>query len=154
MIILFIALALQFTAYPIDATPDIKSEMLWKINQIREDGCRCGAKRMPPVESVVWNKTLEKSARQHAVDMNRKNYFSHFSRSGADIGKRAQDAGYRYEKVGENIAEGQINVNQVLEDWLDSYDHCILIMNPIFEEMGAARVGYHWVLHFGKQRNW
>ncbi len=160
MIILLFSLLLPFFATPqlvsddLLLSEDLKSEMLWKINQIREDGCKCGAKRMPAVESVQWNRILEKSAYEHASDMNKKKYFSHFSRKGEDIGVRAENAGYRYEKVGENIAEGQLNVDQVIEDWLDSYDHCTLIMNPVFTEMGAARAGYHWVLHFGKQRNW
>ena len=138
----------------VDFEPDtqIKVDILREVNHLRVNGCSCKGQKMPAVGIVKWNNTLEKSAQLHAQDMLQKRYFSHYDRKGRDIGERAEAAGYDWRSIGENIAEGQVNVKEVIEDWLGSYDHCTLIMNPKFEEMGVSKVGKVWVQHFGTRR--
>lgn len=124
--------------------------ILKTINSIREEGCRCGGKKMLPVKPLIWNEQLEHSADRYAKHLKRHNWFSHYSKDGKDIGERIDDIGYNWQIVGENIAEGQQNFNEVMEDWMESPSHCEMIMNPNVTEMGLARVGKYWVQHFAK----
>lgn len=136
-----------------NASSDIdKSLMIDKVNTVRQKGCKCGGKKMPPVGQVRWNEKLEKSAFAHAKDMDAHNYFSHYSRKGEDVGKRVDKFNYDWLVIGENIAEGQRNFDEVMADWLKSPSHCKMIMDGKVNEMGIAKSGKFWVQHFGKQK--
>lgn len=128
-----------------------KEIMVSKVNMIRTSGCICGGKKMQPVKEVVWNNTLYETAFSHAEDMKKHRYFSHFSRKGEDVGERVDKFNYKWMVIGENIAEGQRNFDQALEDWVKSPSHCKMIMDPKVDEMGIARSGNYWVQHFGKR---
>ncbi len=137
--------------FPSEATLE-KSEMLNAVNAIRIEGCQCGNKRMPPVSKLKWNEKLERSALSHASDMAKHRYFSHYSRKGEDVGKRVDKFNYNWLVVGENIAEGQRNFQEAMQDWLKSPSHCKMIMDPKVDEMGIAKSGRYWVQHFGKRK--
>lgn len=129
---------------------DISKETALKIiNKIRSQKRRCGGKRMPAARPLSWNVTLEKSALAHAKDMQRKNYFSHKSKSGRNVGQRVSDHGYNWQYIGENIADRQKNFKEVTIDWLKSSSHCKMLMNPDMKEIGMARYQDKWVQHFG-----
>jgi uncharacterized protein YkwD len=130
---------------------EFKQEILKEVNALRKKGCYCGDNYMPPVKAVSWNRLLERSAFLHAKDMHEKKYFSHIDRNGKDIGDRVHAVGYKWIFIGENIAEGQANIDELMEDWLKSETHCKLMMNSNFEEMGVSNYQYTWVQHFGKQ---
>ena len=106
---------------------------------------------MKPTHPLTWNDTLTESARRHAADMDTYNYFGHRSRAGEDIGDRLDAIGYKWQYVGENLAEGQKTFEEALTDWLESSSHCTMLMNPDMKEMGMAKVGKYWVHHFGTQ---
>lgn len=135
-------------SYPSD---DVKDMMLFQVNKLRSKGCYCGGKYMPPAQKVVWDDTLYKSALSHAREMKRKNFFSHFSANGLDIGDRLDGFGYPWQVAGENLGEGQRSFREVMGDWIDSPSHCRMLMNPKVEEMGVARYSIYWVQHFGKK---
>ena len=128
-----------------------RAYVLAKVNKLRTEGCKCGRKRMKPTHPLTWNETLTLSAERHASDMDRYNYFGHRSRSGADIGDRLDAIGYKWQYVGENLAEGQDSFEEALTDWLESDSHCRMLMNPDMKEMGMAKIGKYWVHHFGTQ---
>lgn len=121
------------------------------VNAIRETGCYCGRRYMPPVQKVKWNEILYKSALSQADDMYKHDYLKHYSTDGLDIGARLDLVGYNWKVAGENLGRGQETFNQVLKDWLKSYKHCMMLMNPKVDEMAVARVQNYWVQHFGKQ---
>lgn len=127
-----------------------ESYMVTKVNEIREEGCRCGRKYMKPAPPIIWNETLEKSARSHAKEMSRYEFFSHYSKDGRDIGQRLIDHGYRWQVAGENIGEGQKTFDEVLVDWIKSKSHCKMLMDPRVTEMGVSKIDKYWVQHFGK----
>ena len=127
-------------------------ELLQLVNDLRAQGCQCGGVRMQAVKPVRWNTTLARSASLHAKDMVRNKYFSHHSRSGKDVGDRLDDIGYDWQRVGENIADGYYDARKVLRAWIESPEHCELLMDPGFDEMGAYLEGRYWVQHFGKTR--
>lgn len=126
------------------------SDMLKKVNKLRTTGCFCDDQYMPAVGTLTWNATLYKSALGHAKQMNRHNFFAHYSVDGKDIGERLDEYGYRWQVAGENLGEGQKSFEEALEDWLDSKSHCQMLMNPKVDEMGLANHGRYWVQHFGK----
>jgi uncharacterized protein YkwD len=131
-----------------------KSEFLDLINSTRQKGCTCGITYMPPAPPVVWNDELAKAAMGHARDMEKKNYFSHTSRDGRSSLNRIENVGYNHNgyksfSVGENIAEGQLTITEVMAGWFKSEGHCRNLMNPDFKEVGVAQYNNYWVQDFG-----
>jgi uncharacterized protein YkwD len=131
-----------------------KQEFLSQINQIRRKGCNCGITYFPPAQPLTWNDDLEFAARGHALDMSERNYFSHTSKDGRSMSDRVIDAGYNYKgyktfAVGENIAQGQMSISEVMNGWLHSEGHCRNLMNPAFKEVGIAEIDHYWVQDFG-----
>lgn len=147
-VILFFLLPLSAVESDLD-----KEAMLDRVNYVRSQGCKCGSKKMPPVDLLAWSETLQKSAFSHAQDMDRNKYFSHYSRKGEDVGRRVDQFNYNWLVIGENIAEGQKRFDEVLNDWLKSPPHCKMIMDGKVDEMGISRSGKYWVQHFGKRRS-
>ncbi|MBS1504992.1 MAG: CAP domain-containing protein, partial [Bacteroidetes bacterium] len=87
-------------------------------------------------------------------DMSSKNYFSHTSKDGRTVTDRIMAAGYTFKEyksfaAGENIAEGQMSVAEVMDGWLHSPGHCKNLMNPSFKEVGVAQFNKYWVQDFG-----
>lgn len=123
--------------------------ILYKVNKLRTNGCKCGPKRMKKTTKLTWNETLAYSAYLHAEEMDKHNFFAHRSIDGLDIGDRLDKVGYKWQHVGENLAEGQKTFDEALEDWIESPSHCKMLMNPNMKEMGLSKVGKYWVHHFG-----
>jgi uncharacterized protein YkwD len=133
---------------------DFKKEFLTRINKARSEGCHCGDVYMPPAPPVVWNNDLESAAQNHAADMSAQNYFSHTSKDGRTMSDRVIANGYTYNgyksfAVGENIAQGQESIAEVMDGWLKSPGHCKNLLNPNFKEVGVAQFNRYWVQDFG-----
>ncbi|MFD2865006.1 CAP domain-containing protein [Mucilaginibacter antarcticus] len=131
-----------------------KAEFLEQINKLRQKGCNCGTTKMPPVAPLKWNDDLEKAAKGHAQEMAKKKYFSHSSKDGRSAMTRAEDAGYTHKgfrsfTVGENIAQGQPTIDEVMDGWFKSPSHCMNLMNPDFKEVGVWLHNTYWVQDFG-----
>jgi uncharacterized protein YkwD len=123
-----------------------------------------------PSPKLYWNDDLYASAFEHSTDLAESNTFSHYgSGTSSDItgdGKpsifyeRIVANGYsNYYSVGENIAGGQKDLEEVMEAWLASPGHCENIMNPNYTEVGVAVVtkadstyGIYWTQNFGSKR--
>lgn len=52
--------------------------------------------------------------------------------------------------LGENLAKGQLSVQQVMEDWMNSPNHRRNILRPEFEEIGIGLFEDEWVQNFGR----
>jgi hypothetical protein len=74
----------------------------------------------------------------HSLDMETNQFFSHTGSDGSDPGDRITREGYDWWTYGENIAVNYPTVSAVMQGWLSSEGHCRNIMNPAFEEIGAA----------------
>jgi len=136
------------------STPQFQREFLEYINLHRQKGCNCGATYMPPAPPLVWNNQLEIAAMDHAQDMADNNYFNHTSKDGRKMQDRIIAAGYTFKgfrsfMIGENIAEGQLSITQVMQGWFKSEGHCKNLMNPSFKEVGIALYNNYWVQDFG-----
>ncbi|MCB0578387.1 MAG: CAP domain-containing protein, partial [Phaeodactylibacter sp.] len=86
--VLLFALALLACSKPDLASPadepvateesgGLASQMLAEVNALRETGCRCGTRWMPPAPALSWNTQLANAARRHAGDMQRNDFFNH-----------------------------------------------------------------------------
>lgn len=150
--VLFIALNGAHSQAP--NSEKFKKDFLELINRTRKKGCNCGTTYMRPAPPLVWNNILEKAAVGHAQDMAIKNYFSHESKDGRTSFNRVENAGYEHTgyksfAVGENIAQGQQSIAEVMAGWFKSEGHCRNLMNPDFKEVGAAVYNTYWVQDFG-----
>lgn len=150
--ILIISIFLFSDINSLQAQTFSESKMLSDINYIRSKGRYCGGKYYHPVAPVRWSETLELVANKHSADMYKGGYFSHVDKKGLRVGNRADQLGYDYKVIGENIAVGYHQVNEVLVGWLESDEHCACIMNPYFREVGVSRVGDYWTQVFGITR--
>jgi uncharacterized protein YkwD len=113
-------------------------ELVGLVNAARAQGRTCGGERFGPAGPLAWNPALAQAALAHSTDMATRRYFNHIEPNGSTPADRAARAGYRWLRVGENIASGQHSVQEAMTSWLDSPGHCANIMNPGFTEMGAA----------------
>jgi uncharacterized protein YkwD len=133
-------------------TPAQAARALALVNDVRARGTRCGNRSFAPVPPVALSGTLGGVAFGHATDMAVHGYFEHQDLSGQSPADRVRAVGYREKLVGENIAYGPQTVEEVVQGWLHSPDHCENIMDPRFAEMGIAsaagrttRHGLYWV---------
>lgn len=131
-----------------------RNEFLSRINKVRQQGCKCGTRYMPPVKPLVWNTQLADAADGHARDMDKRSYFNHTSKNGRSISDRIMAQGYNYDgyksfAIGENIAQGQQSIAEVTDGWFKSPKHCMNLMNPDFKEVGVAESNKYWVQDFG-----
>jgi uncharacterized protein YkwD len=137
-----------------DESGNFRKDMLNMVNAVREQGCKCGRKKMPPVAPLKWNALLEKAAMAHAEDMADNDHFDHVGTDGSEIDTRINRTGYKWMQIGENIAWGYDTVRETIIGWIKSPSHCQQMMSNKVTEMGASRNGKYWVQEFGKQRNW
>jgi len=107
---------------------------------------------------VTHNQTLEDQATQYACEMIYYDFFAHENPvTGTRLADRAEQFGYEYLVIGENLAAGQTTAAQVLGDWMASERHRANILTPDFTELGVGvrtggRYGTYWVQEFGRPR--
>lgn len=132
--------------------PDrVRAEMLAGVNELRR---KAGA---PPLK---LNPDLQQAAQEHAQDMLARGFFDHKSPSGTTVRERSRRAGYEWRSIGENIAEGQTSVDEVLTTWMGSPGHRKNLLHSDFRELGIGLVtgkgrdGEYrviWVQNFGRR---
>jgi uncharacterized protein YkwD len=89
-----------------------------------------------------------------------RHYVAHESPEGKTVRERASAAGYDWRAIGENIAEGQLSVSEVMDTWMHSPGHRRNILDPNYRELGVGlalgRSGdgwqVEWVQTFGARR--
>ena len=137
--------------------PDFQAEVMREINAARAQARMCGTQSKPAVSAVAWNDVLFSAAAGHSQDMAQRNFFSHTTPEGITLVQRAQNAGYVYRNLGENIAAGQRSTRQVMQGWLDSPGHCQNMMNANFTQVSVACVSTarqqyptYWTMMLGR----
>ena len=155
-----VVLARPVVMPPLPDWPDAGQTILALVNAARAQPRTCGTQAFGPARPLSWHPLLAQAALLHSTDMAQKHYFNHKQPDGTLPADRATAAGYRWTRVGENIASGQRTPEEAVASWLDSPGHCANIMNPTFTEMGAAyaihpqnrnRTAY-WTQVFGTPR--
>jgi uncharacterized protein YkwD len=120
------------------------------VNDARTAGITCGSTYYPPVNELIFNAKLEAAALAHSQDMMDNDFFSHTSSNGDVLSNRLDDVGCSFSSAAENIAFAYTSEESVVNAWLTSEEHCANLMNSVFTEMGAARVGDYWTQVFAK----
>jgi uncharacterized protein YkwD len=90
-----------------------------------------GRHGLPPVRG---NSQLDDSAQGWTNTMVHDRAFSH----GSDFGARISAVGFRWSRIGENIADGFDTPAGVVAAWMRSTGHCENILNPQFLDVGAG----------------
>jgi uncharacterized protein YkwD len=138
---------------------DLLDKMLAMVNAERRKHLK-NTGRPPSVLDLRRNALLDRAAQGHADDMLARSFYGHDDPEGKDAWHRARAAGYRGWIVGENIAQGQSSVDEVMQGWMHSPDHRRNILNLEYTEAGFGLAvgknaqGYQvlWVQVFGKPR--
>lgn len=91
------------------------------------------------LSALSENLKLNASATEKVDDMFAKQYFEHVSPSGVGVDDLAQNVGYAYIVVGENLAMGNFKDDQALVTaWMNSPGHRANILNARFTEIGVS----------------
>jgi len=99
--------------------------------------------------------TLTQIAEGYACEMIEGGFFDHENPdTGSTPATRADDHGYVYYEVGENLAVGYASPEEVMAGWMGSDGHRANILHDSFTELGVGvRVApdgqIHWVQEFG-----
>ncbi|MGY1821524.1 CAP domain-containing protein [Geodermatophilus sp. SYSU D00079] len=125
------------------AAPGIEGQVLSLVNQARATaGCA----------PLAADSALAAVARAHSADMRDRDYFSHDTPEGLDPFDRAKQAGITYARA-ENIAYGQANATEVMDDWMTSPGHRENILDCELTKLGVGVAegpgGPWWTQLFG-----
>lgn len=130
------------------ATIDVASEVLRLINIARQQSnCR----------PLQVNSALVRAATHHSTDMAVHHMLSHLGSDNKRLPTRADDAGYNYRIIAENVAAGHMTAAEVVQAWLDSPAHRSNILDCNYLETGIAIVKsddayeLYWTQLFGTQ---
>lgn len=89
--------------------------------------------------TLAVDELLTNAAEAKLDDMFKKQYFEHESPQGKGPGDVAEDAGYRFLTVGENLALGTFtDEKDLVKAWMDSPGHRANILGSQFTEIGIA----------------
>ncbi len=155
-ILLLLAMTVVLTACSqkaVELSPELET-LLARINEVRSQGYKCASGEMPPAGPLYDDGRINWAAQMHAEDMDAARVLSHDTPPGAihfapgtPPGERLLQAGYLYAAMGEDIARGQISVEEVLADWLASTEgHCEALMGATYRDAGLGHSGVYWVL--------
>ena len=89
---------------------------------------------------------LDRSARQHSLEMGRVGYFGHSSANGTVFWRRIQhyysSRSYSYWSAGENLlwAEPAVSAGRALKLWIASPEHLRNLLSPQWRQIGVSAV--------------
>jgi uncharacterized protein YkwD len=126
---------------------DYEGQMLERVNQERS------AQGLP---ALCANSKLQQSAQRHSDDQAAHDLMNHTGSDGSSMAQRITEAGYEWRGVAENVAAGQDDVSQVMDDWMNSEGHRHNILGD-YTMLGVAYAYtsegvYHhfWTQDFGR----
>lgn len=92
------------------------------------------------VNSLQWDQDVTKVALLHSQDMEKNNYFSHYSINGDGLKERLDAGKIFYLSAGENIAAQYPDAPAAIEGWLNSQGHRDALLKENYTHLG---VGVH-----------
>ena len=97
---------------------------------------------------LIQRDKLDTSATAKSKDINNQGYWSHINPQGQEPWVNITNAGYGYDKAGENLARNMTDPEEIVRAWINSPEHKALIMNPNYTETGAGTNGIYTTEHF------
>jgi len=123
------------TPPPLRAAKEASESFLTKAGVIELTNVQREKYGLPKLKE---NAKLNLSAELKVQDMFLQQYFAHDSPSGATVGNLADGAGYQFIAIGENLALGNFENDEVLvQAWMDSPGHRANILNNRYQEIGV-----------------
>lgn len=113
------------------------------------------------LKPLTINVDLQTTAQTYAKRMWDEGFYGHVSPKGDSVEERLNETNYfavdsvhckchsMSFAVGENIAKGQKNPEEVMTDWMNSPGHRENILSKEFKEIGIGLYGNRWVQNFG-----
>ena len=149
-----------YTPVPFDAPPISeaqKAEFLNAINAARSQSHTCGEYgTFPPAPPVQWSDALYRAAAEHNYDMVTADFYAHEGsgtasdwtaqvqdlEGGSDSSDRISNNGYIFSSSGENLYAhtGNSSISTAISGWLNSPNHCIILMNSDFTDIGVSKI--------------
>ena len=148
-----------------------KSKYLKAVNNARTQSQNCGTKGSFPATTLLkWNEKLYNAGYEHMQDLIESQTFAHAGSgtesdwTGYTLGKksdlieRAETYDYNWSRLGENLGGGTSidTVEEMVQGWLESDNHCENLMNPNFTEVGVVMIKsegslytHYWAQEFG-----
>jgi uncharacterized protein YkwD len=88
--------------------------------------------------TLAHDSRLDEAAQKHAEDMLARIYYAHDTPEGKHTRDRVGAAGYEADTVGENIAAGHTDVEEVMDAWLHSPGHRRNLLDGRFTHLGIG----------------
>jgi uncharacterized protein YkwD len=105
------------------------------------------------LQPLRLNIALIRAATKHCTWMAQTGTMSHTGEGGSTVGERITAEGYLWRSCGENIAQGQRSVTEVVTAWMNSPGHRANILGQ-YVDVGFAAVTGHgfifWCTDFGQ----
>jgi uncharacterized protein YkwD len=107
------------------------------------------------LEPLASDPLLAQAAQAYAQRMAEMNFFDHVDpHTGTMPWDRAEQAGYAWSFIAENLAAGQFTPESVVDGWMNSPGHRANILSPDPTEIGVGiyeggLFGIYWVQLFG-----
>ncbi len=147
-------LALLRNFEPLDLTPDAPVEaasaveqLFWYVNKARQ------AYGLKPLTFVF---ELSVAAQWHTDDMAEQKFTGHTGSDGSRPYERQEQAGYTGYYAGEATAWGIRGVTDVVEFWVNSPSHRVMVLNPRATQLGVGHTFdpnapnlWYWTVEFG-----
>lgn len=139
------------SATGVAAVDHFRRNMLESLNRVRTAN-GAGTLRL--------NRALDDAAQAHAEDMARHGFMAHVGSDGSGPAERLTQAGYRFWAYGENVAQGQTSIDQVISDWMNSPSHRDNMLDPGLDELGVGYAegpargnvpGFYWAIELGRR---
>lgn len=128
---------------PTEPSPPISPEAPWYAALLTLHNQYRAQYRLPPLQP---NASLMKSASLYAQSLASSGRLDHYL-NGSNPGSSMSAQGYAWSREGENIAAGQANPQQVINDWISDPGHRQNILGP-YQDVGFGLVGNFWVVDF------
>lgn len=105
---------------------------------------------LPP---LIADMSLQKAAQLKSEDMAQAHDLSHQSSTYGSPFEMLQDFGIEYEVAAENITQGQVSPQEVMDSWMASPGHRQNILNEDITHIGVGYVtsGHYWTQLFIKK---
>lgn len=87
-------------------------------------------------QALSLNGKLADAAQAKAEDMAQRNYWSHLTPEGTQPWAFAEQAGYHYVALGENLAYGFASSDETVTAWMNSPTHRANLLNHMYQEVG------------------
>ena len=124
------------TPPPLRIEKENESSYLTKAGVIKWTNSQRAKYGLPALKE---NFSLDESAEDKVQDMFQSQYFAHESPEGLSVSDLAENVGYEFIAIGENLALGNFQNDEALvQAWMDSPGHRENILNKNYQEIGVS----------------